>query len=96
VKSAYAWLVSLVGLAYLAVAASQIDASGMLVGIAVLTVVVLVSARYLAVSIVALTLTIGSRSRQHREVLHGMVAPRHPNIPGRPRTRAPGQSEAVA
>jgi hypothetical protein len=97
VKSPFAWLVMLFTACFLAMALAPSEPGvALMTGVAVLTIVALLSARYLAVSIVASTLRVGSRSRQHREVLSGMVAPRHPNIDGRPRTRAPAEFEALA
>lgn len=42
-----------------------------------------------------LTLTIGSRSRRHREAVPHQVAPSHPNTAGRPRGRAPTRLDAT-
>lgn len=64
--------------------------------VTVLATSAVLGARYLAVLIVSFRLTVGSRAHRHREVLTRIVPPRHPNTPGRPRTRAPSQSEAAA
>jgi hypothetical protein len=97
VKSALVWLVMLFTAYFLAMAlAPSGPTAALMTGVAVLAVTAILGARYLAVSIVALTLRVGSRSRQHREVLSEMVSPKHPNIAGRPRTRAPARSEVLA
>ncbi|GAB3617323.1 hypothetical protein GCM10027416_18800 [Okibacterium endophyticum] len=102
-RSLYAWLVTLVTVSFVALAVAQAEPSGhpgysvaLVTGVAVLTLAAALGARYLAVIIVAFSLTVGSRSRQHREVLGTMVAPRHPNTQGRPRPRAPSLSGAIA
>lgn len=89
------WLVTLFTVS-IVVAAAPDPTVALVTGVAVLTLAGALGARYLAVLIVRPTLRVGSRSRQHREVLSRMVAPRHPNIAGRPRTRAPAQSSAFA
>lgn len=89
------WLVTLFTVS-MVVAAAPDSTVALVTGVAVLALAGALGARYLAVRIVQPTLRIGSRSRQHREVLSRMVAPRHPNIAGRPRTRAPAQSGAFA
>jgi hypothetical protein len=97
VKSALVWLVMLFTACFLAMSLAPSEpATALMTGVAVLTIAAVLGARYLAVSIVALTLRVGSRSRQHREVLSEMVSPKHPNIAGRPRTRAPARSEVLA
>jgi hypothetical protein len=65
-------------------------------GIAVLAVTAVAGARYAAVVIRALEITIGRRSREHRQLLRALPAPSDPATPGRPRSRAPSQSIAVA
>ena len=65
-------------------------------GAAVLAIAAFHGARHATIAIAWLTLTIGARSHLHREVLSRIVEPRHPNTPGKPRTRAPSQSEALA
>ena len=90
-------LVMLLTVSFLVLAVAQAEPSAMLVaGVAVLAASALLGARYLAVTIVALKLMIGSRSREHRESLTRIPAPSHPNTAGRPQPRAPGLSEAVA
>jgi hypothetical protein len=90
-------LVMLLTVSFLVLAVAQAEPSAILVaGVAVLAASALLGARYLAVTIVALRLMIGSRSREHRESLTRIPAPSHPNTAGRPQPRAPGLSEAVA
>jgi hypothetical protein len=99
VKLASTWLVTLFTVSFVAasVAMTAADPTAALVsGVAVLVLASALGSRYLAVRIVSPTLRVGSRSRAHREVLSRMVAPQHPNIDGRPRTRAPAGSAASA
>ncbi len=96
-RSRYEQLIMVMTVSFLVLAVAQTEPSAMLAaGVAVLAASALLSARYLAVIIIALTLMIGSRSREHRESLTRIPAPSHPNTAGRPQPRAPGLSEAVA
>ena len=96
-RSIHTRLVMLLTVSFVVLAVAQAEPSAMLVaGVAVLAASALLGARYLAVIITALRLMVGSRSRQHREVLTRIPAPTHPNTAGRPRPRAPSLSEAVA
>ena len=67
-----------------------------LAGVAVFGLAVVIGARYRLTAVVTLELTVGRRSHQHREVLSGLAAPRHPNTAGRPRPRAPARPLAGA
>ena len=67
-----------------------------LAGVAVLGLAVVIGARYRLTATVALELTVGRRSHQHREVLSRLAAPSHPNTAGRARPRAPAGQPAVA
>jgi hypothetical protein len=99
VKTATAWLVTLFTVSFVAASVGVTAADptiGLVTGVAVLALAAALGARYLAVRIVSPTLRVGSRSRQHRESVSRMVAPRHPNIAGRPRTRAPAWAGAPA
>lgn len=75
---------------------SDPSAAIVLTGAAVLSIAAFYGARNATIAISWVTITIGARSRVHREVVSRIVAPRHPNTPGKPRTRAPSQSEALA
>ncbi|MFD3445006.1 DUF6412 domain-containing protein [Microbacteriaceae bacterium 4G12] len=91
------WLVAVATLSLVTLAVAPGEPSTALVtGVVVLAGAVLLASRYLAVLIVAFTLTVGSRARQHEEVLTRIAEPRHPNTAGRPRTRAPARSVAAA
>lgn len=65
-------------------------------GLAVIAVAALAGARYAAVVIRSREITVGGRASAHRHALSMMPAPQHPATPGRPRTRAPSGSPAVA
>ena len=91
------WLVAVATLSLVTLGVAPGEPSTAVVtGVVVLAGAVLLASRYLAVLIVAFTLTVGSRARQHEEVLTRIAAPRHPNTAGRPRTRAPARSVATA
>ncbi len=91
------WLVAAATLSLVTLASVPAEPSTVIVtSVVVLTGAVLLASRYLAVLIVAVTLTVGSRAHQHGEVLTRIAAPRHPNTAGRPRTRAPARSVATA
>jgi len=97
VRALITWLVAAATLSMVALAASPAEPSTVLVtSVVVAAGAVLLASRYLAVLIVAFTLTVGSRAHQHEEVLTRIAAPRHPNTAGRPRTRAPARSAAAA
>ena len=68
----------------------------LLLGAAGLAVGVVLCTRYLAVLIISRTITVGSRSRDHRQQLSFAPAPSHPNTVGRVRSRAPGTIAVVA
>jgi hypothetical protein len=90
-------LVMVLTISFVVLAVAQAEPSSLLVaGVAVLAASALLSARYLAVTIIALRIMVGSRSREHRESLTRIPAPSHPATAGRPQPRAPGLSEAVA
>lgn len=69
--------------------------AGPIVLVAVVLVAVVLVARVWAVVPCTRISGVGSRARQHREVLTESVAPRHPNTAGRPRPRAPGLTAAI-
>ena len=55
-----------------------------------------IAALRVAVAVVRPTvITVGARSRAHREALSEMAAPRHPATAGRPQARAPGFAVAA-
>jgi len=84
-------------LSFLVLVVGQSDPSGLLVvGLAAVVVAAALSARYAAVVVRTRELTVGSRSREHREVLSVTPEPQHPETAGRPRTRAPAQSPPAA
>jgi hypothetical protein len=91
------WLVAVATVSMVSLAVAPAEPSAVIVtSVVVLAGAVLLASRYLAVLIVAFTLTVGSRAHQHEEVLTRIAAPRHPNTAGRPRTRAPARSVAAA
>lgn len=82
---------------FVALAVAQPEPSAMLfAGIATLALAAILAARYAAIGIRAPELTIGARSRQHREALSALPEPQHPRTAGRRRSRAPSQSPAAA
>ncbi|MHA6667690.1 hypothetical protein ACX3O0_02340 [Homoserinimonas sp. A447] len=90
-------LVIIMTLSFLALVIAQAEPSGLLAaGLATILVAAALSARHAAVAVRSLELTVGSRAREHREVLSVMPEPRHPNTAGRPRTRAPAQPPPAA
>ena len=90
-------MVIILTVSFLVLAVAEAEPSAILVaGVAVLAASALLGARYLAVTIIASRLMVGSRSREHRESLTRIPAPSHPNTAGRPQPRAPGLPEAVA
>ncbi len=91
------WLVAVATISVVTLAVAPAEPSAVIVtSVIVLAGAALLTARYLAVLIVAFTLTVGSRAHQHEEVLTRIAAPRHPNTAGRPRTRAPAGIAAAA
>jgi hypothetical protein len=83
---------------YLSAAAlvSTGPASLAVTGLAMLAIAALAGARYAAVVIRSREISVGGRAREHRDVVSMVPAPQHPSTPGRPRTRAPSLSAAVA
>jgi hypothetical protein len=97
VRALVTWLVALATVSLVCLAVAPAEPSAVIVtSVVVLAGAALLASRYLAVIIVAFTLTVGSRAHQHEEVLTRIAAPRHPNTAGRPRTRAPAGSFAAA
>ena len=87
----------LMTLAFVTLAVAQPGAaSGVAAGVAILTVALLLGARYAATVIGRRAVTVGNRARAHRESLVGMPAPQHPATPGRTRSRAPAGVTAAA
>jgi hypothetical protein len=66
------------------------------IGLVAIALAAVVSVRYAAILLRAGEIRIGHRARKHREVLASAPAPRHPNTPGRIRSRAPARSLATA
>ncbi len=96
-RSLIPWLVAVATVSLVSLAVAPAEPSAVIVtSVVVLAGAALLASRYLAVLIVAFTLTIGARAHQHEEVLTRIAAPRHPNTAGRPRTRAPARSVATA
>ncbi len=90
-------LVMIMTVSFVVLAVAQAEPSTLLVaGLAAVTITALLSARYLAVLITSRVLRIGHRSRAHEAALAVKPAPQHPDTAGRPRSRAPAQSAAVA
>jgi hypothetical protein len=97
VRTLISWLLAAGTLCLVTLAVVPAEPSAVIATSAVMLAgALLLASRYLAVLIVAFTLTIGSRAHQHEEVLTRIAAPRHPNTAGRPRTRAPARSVAAA
>jgi hypothetical protein len=67
-----------------------------LTALVAVAIAAVVSVRYAAMLLRAAELRIGHRAREHREALEFAPAPRHPNTPGRTRSRAPSRPIAAA
>lgn len=80
----------------LAVAQSAQPSTVLFAGVVAMAAGMLLLAHYSAVIVSRQSITVGGRSREHREPLSEMPAPRHPDTAGRPRTRAPSQSPSAA
>ncbi|GAB2449382.1 hypothetical protein HD599_002012 [Conyzicola lurida] len=90
-------LVMIMTVSFLVLAVSQSEPSSLVfAGIAALAVSTVLAARYAAVIIRSREITVGERAREHRQSLVEMPQPRHPDTPGRPRTRAPSAVTAAA
>lgn len=86
------YAVILLTASFLALALAQSESSVSLVtGVAVVALGVLLAARIVVGVASAHELTVGARSREHREVLGALPEPQHPDTDGRPRSRAPAR-----
>lgn len=90
-------LVTALSVSVLVLAIAQPESSSLLLaGIATLAVVTALGARYVAVGIRSLRLTVGARAHAHRESFSSIPEPSHPDTAGRTRARAPSQSPLAA
>jgi hypothetical protein len=85
--------------------ASLVLAASLFFGVSVVTtdpaivlaasIVILISAAVVRMSVVAADAPAGVRATAHREPLSESPAPQHPSTPGRPMARAPGVATAT-
>lgn len=79
----------------LSAAAGIVDGTASLAIIAA-TALLVITAAVLATVAPPRTLTVGARSRAHREALSSIPEPTHPDTAGRVRSRAPGKAAQAA
>lgn len=89
-------LILLASALFVAVAVSSGQAELVVLGVAAVAIATVLAARAGAVIAGPAFLTVGARSRDHRELLESQPAPSHPTTAGRPLGRAPTQSIAAA
>ena len=93
-RATYERILALAGVLLVALAVSN-GSTELLVGVAAITIA---AALVIRATIVTgeRQITVGSRANAHRESLSNQPEPSSPSTPGRPLTRAPAQSIAVA
>ena len=90
-------LVIVTSLVFVALAVGQTGSQTLMIaGIAAVLVAGALAVRAAAVVVGARRLTIGARSRQHRNGLVETPEPKHPCTAGRPRSRAPSARPLAA
>ena len=94
-RATYERILALAGVLLVALAVSN-GSTELLVGVAAVTIAAVLAVRAATVITGSRPITVGSRANAHRESLSDQPEPSSPSTPGRPLTRAPAQSIAVA
>jgi len=89
-------LVLIASALFVAVAVSSGNAQVVALGVAAIAIATVLAAHAGTVVASPAVLAIGSRARDHRQLLTTQPAPSHPTTAGRPLGRAPTQSIAAA
>ena len=82
-----------VALVVLALGQSQ-SATALVAGLAALAIATVILAQ--RTGALVLRVQLGTRAREHRQLVTATPSPAHPNTAGRTRSRAPGQSAPAA